>query len=186
MPRKVLKKTLQAKAKRLGIKGFSTMRKEELQKAIERKSGSGTSRKTKKRRSMSSGYGQKRPMFARTKPTRMSKRTSLSDSVEIKFDPRQWLIDTKEELQEWKEDNPGAYPQDYLFELLDTAVIYYRTQREIVFVISGEPNMSMEFRDIDNGLDMIDDMQSLAFHYLQFYTLDNLPSELFEPFYEDE
>lgn len=125
-------------------------------------------------------------MFARPKPTRMSKRTSLSDAVNIEFDPRQWLIDTKEEIQEWKKDNPGADPQDYLFELLDNAVIYYKTQREIVFVLSGEPNMSMEFRDIDGGLDMIDDMQSLAFNYLQFYTLDNLPSELFEPFYEDD
>lgn len=185
MPRKVLKKTLQAKAKRLGIKGFSTMRKDQLEKAISRKSGSGTSRKTRKRRSMSSGYGKKSRMFARPKPTRMSKRTSLSDAVNIEFDPRQWLIDTKDEILEWKEDNPGADPQEYLFELLDNAVIYYKTQREIVFTISGEPSMSMTFRDIDNGLE-ITDMATLAFAYLQSYTYDNLPSELFEPFYEDE
>lgn len=184
MPRKVLKKTLQAKAKRLGIKGFSTMRKDQLEKAISRKSGSGTSRKTRKRRSMSSAHSQKRPMFSRTKPTRMSKRTSLSDSVEIQFDARSWLEDTRQEIQEFKQENPGAEPQDYLFEVIDNTLTYYKTQREIVFVLSGEPGMPLEFRDIDSDLE-ITSMATLAYAYLQDYAYANLPSDLFETFYED-
>jgi len=124
-------------------------------------------------------------MFTRTKPTRLSKRRTLSESVTIEFDANKWLQQTIEDIEEFKQESPGTPGSDFLSEICERSVTYYKEQREIIFVISGEPDMTMEFNALEY-YDIIENLSDLAYAYLMTFAYERIPSEVFEPFYEDE
>jgi hypothetical protein len=121
----VLKKTLQARAKRAGIKGFSTMTKAQLVKALEKKKA------TQKRKPKSSGSRKTaaRKTTARRTPTRRkTTRKAMSENGTLKkYDLRKFLQELEGEIKGdimYGEITTIDDIQDRIDEEIDREVIY--------------------------------------------------------------
>jgi len=119
MPR-VLKKTLQARARRLGIKGFSKMTYAQLEKAIATAKKKKPKRKTTAKRSTT----RRKPMSARGS-MRMPKRKPMQG--EDSFDKYKFVNDLEADIKElimYGEIQFDSDIDERIHEEIDNAVIY--------------------------------------------------------------
>jgi anti-sigma28 factor (negative regulator of flagellin synthesis) len=119
MPR-VLKKTLQARARRLGVKGFSKMTYAQLEKAI----ATAKKKKPKRKTTAKKCTTRRKPMGARGS-MRPPKRKQMQG--EDSFDLYKFRTDLVQEIQENIEEGDYVFSDDLdigISEIIDNAVTY--------------------------------------------------------------
>ncbi len=120
MPR-VLKKTLQARARRLGVKGFSKMTYAQLERAI----ATAKKKKPKRKTTAKKCITRRKPMSAPGSMRRPQRKQLQED--EDRFDLYKFRTDLEEEIQEEIEEGYYSFSDDLdiaISERIDNAVTY--------------------------------------------------------------
>jgi hypothetical protein len=148
MARKVLLKTLRARAKKLKIRGFSTMKKADLEKAIARKKPA--AKKPARRSSPTRSKVRRAP--ARRSSMKASHYGAKQLSGANEFNIYRFLDDLDLELREMMDDGQIDNEDDLrtiIDESIDNANIYYGDSLEIVKELQY-----WDWRDNPLGMDL--------------------------------